>query len=234
MPRKQRQKQKQVQRQVVNINLGKSTSKPKRKYTRRTQTRVVQQQPIHVFSQQPYQLTPQVFIRPPTHELEIPTLGSQQSKKNTVGEIKMDIPEPPKPELKQYVEPPLSEYTKPSPKPPTANIINQPPRLSGLQEAITAQRQRMRKVIDEAKPQQENPLITEMTQAREKLKPSKREQINEIGEKYKQLKESNQPEIPSPFAPKKRGPNKSTMERQQMGNEDININRVFNSIYYGN
>jgi len=172
MPRKQKQRQKQSQKQVVNINLaGKSSGKAKRKYTRRTQTRVVQQQPIYNFTPQPYQLTPQVFMTPqPRQELEIPSLSQQQPKKNTVGEIKMNIPEPPVPKLNQYTEPNLSEYTKPAPKPPT-NIINQPPTLSGLQEAITAQRERMRKVQTSSKKPQENVLIAEMVQARENLAP---------------------------------------------------------------
>lgn len=65
MPRKQKQKQRQVQRQVVNINLGKSTGKPKRKYNRKTPS-VIVQQPNYTFTAQPYQLTPQVFIPPQT------------------------------------------------------------------------------------------------------------------------------------------------------------------------
>jgi len=144
MVRKQRQKQ--TQKQVVNINLGKASGKPKRKYTRRTPARVQQAQPIYNFTPQPYQLTPQVFMTPqPKQELEIPSLGSQQpTKTNTVGEIKMNIPEPPKPKLEQYTEPPLSEYTKPAPKPPS-NIISERPKLSGLPEAITAQQEKMLK-----------------------------------------------------------------------------------------
>lgn len=180
-PRKQKQKQKQSQRQVVNINLGKSTGKTKRKYTRRSQTKVIVQQPNYIFNPQPYQqtLTPQVFIRPPTQELEIPSLGSQQPKKpNTVGEIKMDIPVPPKPELKQYTEPSLSEYTKPAQKPP-ANIINQPPRLSGLQEAITAQRERMRKVQTESRQPMQNVLEAQLGQTKSNLKSTPRN-IDEI------------------------------------------------------
>ena len=172
MPRKQKQRQKQSQRQTVNINLGSKAVKPKRKYTRRQPSRVQQAQPIYNFTPQSYQLTPQVFMTPqPRQELEIPSLGSQQPKKpNTVGEIKMNIPEPPKPKLEQYTEPSLSEYTKPTPKPP-ANIINQPPRLSGLQEALDAQRLRMRKVQTEARKPKENVLIAEMVQARENLAP---------------------------------------------------------------
>jgi hypothetical protein len=145
MPRKQKQKQRQSQKQVVNINLGKASGKAKRKYTRRQPARVQQAQPIYNFTPQPYQLTPQVFMTPqPKQELEIPSLGSQQPKKNTVGEIKMNIPEPPKPKLEQYTEPPLSEYTKPAPKPPS-NIISERPKLSGLPEAITAQQEKMLK-----------------------------------------------------------------------------------------
>jgi len=180
MPRKQRQKQKQSQRQVVNINLGKSSGKAKRKYTRRQPSRVQQAQPNYIFNPQPYQqtLTPQVFIRPPTQELEIPSLAQQQPKKNTVGEMKMNIPEPPKPELKQYTEPNLSEYTKPASKPP-ANIINQPPRLSGLQEAITAQRERMRKVQTEARQPQQNVAESLLGQTKSNLKSTPRN-IDEI------------------------------------------------------
>ena len=66
MPRKQKQKQRQSQRQVVNINLGKSGTKQKRKYNRKSPP-VIVQQPNYTFTQQPYQqtLTPQVFIPPP-------------------------------------------------------------------------------------------------------------------------------------------------------------------------
>jgi len=64
MPRKQKQKQRQSQKQVVNINLGKSSGKPRRKYTRKP-TQIIQQ-PNYTFTQQPYQLTPQVFIPPPS------------------------------------------------------------------------------------------------------------------------------------------------------------------------
>ena len=110
-------------------------------------------------------MTPQ-----PRQELEIPSLAQQQPKKNTVGEIKMSIPEPPIPELKQYIEPNLSEYTKPASKPPP-NIINQPPRLSGLQEAITAQRERMRKVQTESRQPTQNVLEAQMVEAKSNLNP---------------------------------------------------------------
>jgi hypothetical protein len=90
----------------------------------------------------------------------------------------MSIPEPPVPKLNQYTEPNLSEYTKPSPKPP-ANIINQPPRLSGLQEAITAQRERMRKVQTESRKPQENVAESLLGQTKSNLKSTPRN-IDEI------------------------------------------------------
>jgi hypothetical protein len=216
-PKKQKQKQRQSQRQVVNINLGKSIGKSKRKNTRRQPgiTRVIQQQPIYNFTPQPYQLTPQVFMKPqPIQELEIPTLASQQPKKNTVGEIKMNIPEPVKPKLEQYTEPPLSDYQKPSSKIPE-NLINIPKRLSGLKEAIESQRQRMEKV-------KSNPYYENIVN---KLPPVKVDKGYDFGkeiERENRERELAMISIPEPFAPKKRGPNKNTMERQQMGTEDIN------------
>lgn len=229
MPRKQKQKQRQSQKQVVNINLGKSSGK--RKYTRRPPSRVQQAQPIYNFTPQPYQLTPQIFMTPqPKQELEIPTLGSQQPKKNTVEQIKMDIPEPPKPKLEQFTETPLSEYTKASPKPPT-NIINQPPRYSGLNEAIVAQREKLEKV--KSNPYYQNIL--------EKVQPSKREpspisERYDFGKEVEREKREREREmkrdeeitaIPAPFAPKRRGPNKSTIEKKQMKMEDVNVGRFY-------